>query len=79
MVHEGVQLFFVVLSFSGVICSITSYCLSSKTGAEPPARGPAGCVWIVHMLAKTFFPVSVSTDVAVFRSMEGGTQCTGDF
>lgn len=43
MVHAGVQLFFVVFSFGVVICSITSYCLSRKTGAEPAARGPAGC------------------------------------
>lgn len=70
MVHAGVQLFFVVLTFSVVMCGITGYCLSSKTGAEPPAHGCAGCgdpfVWTVHMLAKAFYPVPVSTDVAVF-------------
>lgn len=33
MVHAGVQLFFVVLTFSVVMCGITGYCLSSKTGA----------------------------------------------
>lgn len=43
MVRAGVQLFFVVLSFSVVICSITNYCLSSKAGAEPPAHDHAGC------------------------------------
>lgn len=31
------------------------------------------------MLAKSFFPVGVSTDAAVFRSRGGGAQCTRDF
>lgn len=79
MVHAGVQLFFVLLSFIVDDWSLPE----SKTGAEPPARGRAGCGdpfgWAVHILAKTFSPVGVSTDVAVFRRREGGTQCTGDF
>lgn len=39
MVHAGVQLFFVLLSFIVDDWSLPE----SKTGAEPPARGRAGC------------------------------------
>lgn len=80
MVPAGVQLFFVVFSFSVVICSITSYCLRAKQvlSHQPVAmRGPLW--WTVHVLAKMFFPMGVSTDVVVFRSRGGSSQCSGDF